>query len=53
MFQLRCSWIIHKSLLICLWGSVLAEWLAAYRVKRPGLEVLQHQIDVFMADFDA
>jgi hypothetical protein len=52
MFQLRCSWTIYKSLLICLRGSVLAEWLAAYRITRPGLEVLQHQIDVFMADFD-
>ncbi len=51
MFQLRCSWIIHKTLLICLWGSLLAESLAAYRVKIPGLEVLQHQIDVLMADF--
>ncbi len=31
----------------------LAEWIAEYRAKRPGLEVLQEQIDDFMADFDA
>ncbi len=31
----------------------LAEWIAAYRAKRPGLQVLQEQIDDFMADFDA
>lgn len=31
----------------------LAEWIAEYRAKRPGLQVLQEQIDDFMADFDA
>jgi len=31
----------------------LAEWIAEYRAKRPGLHVLQEQIDDFMAEFDA
>jgi len=34
-------------------GFLIAEWTAAYRAKRPGVEVLQAQIDEWMANFDA
>ncbi|KAG6544578.1 hypothetical protein Mapa_014000 [Marchantia paleacea] len=31
----------------------MKKWLADYRAKRPGLDVLQKEVDDFMADFDA
>lgn len=31
----------------------MKKWIAEYRAKRPGLHVLQEQIDDFMAEFDA
>lgn len=34
-------------------SSVGTEWIAEYRAKRPGLSVLQAEIDAFMADYDA
>ena len=30
-----------------------SEWIANYKAKRPGIEVLQRQIDQWMADYDA
>lgn len=30
-----------------------SEWFANYKAKRPGVEVLQRQIDQWMADYDA
>jgi hypothetical protein len=33
--------------------SSVPEWIANYKSKRPGVEVLQRQIDQWMADYDA
>lgn len=32
---------------------ILSEWVANYKAKRPGVEVLQGQIDQWMVDYDA
>ena len=30
----------------------LAEWIAEYQAKRPGLKVLQQRVDEWLADYD-
>lgn len=40
-------------MLISLVVFFFSEWISNYKSKRPGVEVLQRQIDQWMADYDA